>query len=360
MSATVRRMKWLAWLGCACVALSVAGACGGGDGKQSQRREDGGAGGEIASAGAAFDPAHGGQPALPEGGAGGIPATGQAGELTGVGGELTGIGGEPAGVGGEAGAGGVANAELSLASLEGNWYGHLLSSYVCESNVQNIALNIEGGAVTSTWPPSGNQTTGLIQQAGAQDFTFELLVDYPEDGESPSSDQHYRGQLYVHPSAQYAIFVALAYTPEGVAGWLDIAILQKGQAPGEPTGPGGADLAGDWQGNGLELNEELGVVQEFPSRGSFIWGDGVLMDGTDRDGGFSGSLTDQQQGQWLSSYVPQGDTSFGLITLMSDDKRVLALAFLRRQGEDSSALCDTGLTSDMSLHKFGLWTKATE
>lgn len=348
-------MKWLAWLGCACVALATAGACGGEDGKKSQQREDGGAAGETTTPSVAGDQARGGEPASPEGGAAGVPAVGQGGEAGSAGAEPGGAGGA-GGASGVAGAGGAPSAQLSLTDLQGNWYGRVLSSYACESAVRDLALSIEGAAVTSNWYE--RVATGQVQQEGAQAFTLGLSIDSPENEENPQPDQQYRAQLFVHPSGQYAVFVARQESSEGVGGSLDIAILQKGEAPGEPSSPVSADFAGDWQGTGLELNDDLSLAEEFPSSGAFVASDGLGLDGTDRDGDFSGSSSGPESGAWWASFVPQGDAEFGIITLMSNDLQVLALAMLRRQSVDNSALCDLSEKSDMSLHKFGLWTKA--
>lgn len=332
-------MKWLAWLGCACVALATAGACSSDDGKKVQQAEDGGAAGEGASpavAGSLSVGGEGGNGAAPvvEGGAAGAAPVSQGGQAGSA----------------EGGAGGQPALEISLATLQGAWTGHIHSSYVCESNAQAIELTVEGSTLTR------GGVTGEVEQQAGQAFTFAL---------SQTADplQTYVGQLFLHRSGKYALYVELGFYQGERAGEIALAILQK--APSTPPETTEEDVLGDWQGTGLELGEGFAVVEQFPSRGIFRATEGVVVDGEDRDGAFSGlvqqEVYEEPEPAFLSWEALQGSNPIGILTLMSDDKQVLAVALLRELDENDGALCDlTDPYADMSVHKFALWTKVDE
>lgn len=337
-------MKCLAWLGCACVVLSTAGACSSEDGKKVQRGEDGGAAGEDGNpsviAGSGASGGEGGTGAAPtiEGGAAGAPPVTQGGQA-----------GSP-----EGGAGGEPSIALSLETLQGTWTGHVLSSYVCESSTQPIVLTVEGSALTTGGDEV--QASGQIEQQEGQAFTFGL-----DSALDPL--QTYRGQFFLHPSGKYALYVVLGSYQGERAGEIALAIVQKSPAAAPETTE--ADVLGDWQGTGFELGADFGVVEQFPSRGTFISSEGLVINGEDRDGDLAGLVSqlsyEEPDPAFASASVLQGPNELGFMGLISDDKQVLAVALLRDQDEFDSALCDlSDPYANMSLHKFALWTKLAE
>lgn len=331
-------MKWLAWLGCTCMALVTVGACSGDEGKKTERGEDGGAAGEVASApgGGGQEPS-GGRPTSSggEGGVAEIPVDGGA------------AGAAEAGAGGE---GGVASDGLSLASLQGKWTGHLLGSYECESSVEDVELVIEGSAVTSAWGIQNTAGSGEIEQQAGPAFTFGLFVD------NGSFEQNYRAQFFVHPSGTYALAVLRAYYEEGPSNEIVVGILQKAEASDTP--PDNDALAGQWNGTGVELDSSFEVVSQFESNATFNPSEGLVMSGEDRDGAFEGIVLGKEAGASTAEFTQQGANEIGVILLMSDDSKVLAVAMLRDLSENNGALCNLDDPySDMSVHKFALWDK---
>jgi hypothetical protein len=333
-------MKWLAWVGCACVALVTIGACSGDEDKKVERGEDGGAAGDVSTT-----PGGGGQ-APSAGGEGGVPTipSGGAPVEAGAGGVAE------AGAGGE---GGVPSAELSIESLQGTWSGRLLPSYVCESSVARVQLTIEGTTVTSSWPAVATSPTGEVEQQAGRAFTFGLVVV------DESLTQDYRAQLFVHPSGQYALVVLQSYFETGVSPTINLALLQKAE-PSETDPPPDA-LLGDWQGTGIELDGAFEVVDQFESSGSFVSTEGMVLSGTDRDGAFGGIVVDGGNGWSAAPDATQDPNQLGIMTLTSDDEKVLAVAMLRDLSEDNSALCNLDDPyADMSVHKFALWDKVID
>lgn len=352
-------MTWKGLLSCACLLTVVAVACSGDDGKKASRGEDAGAGGES------VDPNAGGSSMMaagagePSGGTSSGGVGGEAGQPVvpseaGAGG--TGAGGVFVGEGGAAGQGSGA---LTIQDLQGSWTGHLLGSYVCESGLEEIELTFDGSSVVSSWPSVEDTGTGQVVQQAGQSFTFGIFTD------NPNFNQNYLAQLYVDPSGQYAIFIALAQYEgdNGVSGSADIAILQKAAAT--PLDAVEEDFLGDWSGTGFRLGDDFKITEQFDSSANFDVSDGlVLASFVDADGEIpSAGLeeTNFAEGAWIAPRMTQTPHTLGGMFLMSDDKRMMAVALLRELDQNDGALCDlTDPFADMSVHKFALWSKTID
>lgn len=339
-------MTWKTWLACTGVALSVAMACSGSDGKKAVR-DAGGAGGDAAEPGA------GGSEAPGDGGSGGSTTAGGPGEAgTGAAPSDAGAGG---GVSAEAGAGGGPAVAVELAALQGTWTGQVLGSYVCESGLQDIELTIDGSSVSSTWPSVEDLGTGEIVHQAGQSFTLGLFID------NPNFNQNYRAQLFVDATATYALFVALAQHQDGPANSVDVALLQK--TPLMPLDAVVSDYFGNWSGPTFALDANLAIARELDATAAFTNESNGDVTGQDDDGTFSGVLEAAQfaAGAQIVPQMPQGANALGGIFLLSNDRQAMAVALLRELDDVDGALCDlSDPFADMSVHKFGLWLKAPE
>lgn len=345
-------MTWKGLLTCVCLATVVAVACSSDDGKKASRGEEAGAGGES------VDPNAGGSSMMAAGAgeaAGGTSsaagARAQAGE-PGTPSEA-GAGGAFVGDGGAAGQG---SGPLTLQDLEGSWTGHLLGTYVCESSLDEIELTIDGASVVSNWPSAEDTGSGQIVQQAGQSFTFGIFTD------NPNYNQNYLAQLYVDPTAQYAIFIALAQYEgdNGVGNSANIAILQKAAAT--PLDAVAEDFVGDWSGVGFRVGNDFEITDQFASSATFDNSDGLVLSTlVDADGTIPSESLEEAyfaEGAWIAPRMTQTPNTLGAMFLMSDDKRMMAVALLRELDENDGALCDlTDPFVDMSIHKFALWSK---
>jgi len=263
--------------------------------------------------------------------------------------------GGAAGAGDAAGAGGESASPLTLADLAGDWSGTLINTYVCETNPERLDVAIEGSTVTtSPWPQSVGSTGSIAQQAGG---SFTLTLPVAATQYTPATTLH--GQLYVEPSAHYALFVTQEIDQGNDYMYGNIAILQRDGAPA--TDFSDDDLTGYWSGLGLHLDQQLAATDAFASSGSFYFDaeqqDLIHFGGVDADGEFGadGVGNEGEFTVWTSD-VTQNDEPYGGIFLLSDDKRVLATALLKRIDKYNGALCDLRIFTDMSVHKFALWS----
>jgi hypothetical protein len=348
-------MTWRTWLAGSGVALCVVVACSGSDGKKVVR-EAGGAGGDEAELGA-------GGSQMSDGGAGSATAgvgpdqagAGASANEAGAGGAATNEAGAGGAATNEAGAGGGPSLSVDLAALEGTWTGQVLASYVCESGLEEIELTIEGSTVSSTWPSAEDLGTGEIVHQAGQSFTFGLFID------NPNFNQNYRAQLFVDPTATYALLVALAQHSDGPANSIDMALLQKTELM--PLEAEAADYLGDWSGPTFALDADLAIARKLDATAAFTSESNGDVTGQDDDGAFSGVLEPTQfaSGVWVVPSMQQGANELGGIFLLSNDKQAMGVALLRELDETNGALCDlSDPFVDMSVHKFGLWTKVPE
>ena len=337
-------MTWKAWLGCSSVALCLAIACGGSDGKKVARDAGGagGAAGEEAAAGA------GGKPTPAEGGA---PTAGTgAGE--GGAGPTLGTAGAAGAAPSEAGAGGGTATTMGLEALQGTWSGHVLSSYVCESDFGDIELTIEGSSVSSTWPSVTDLGRGEVTAQTGQSFTLGLYID------NPNFNQNYRAQLFLDPTGTYALFVALHSVTSGPGNSIDLAVLQKTAL--EPHDSVLDDYYGDWSGPTFALDADFAITRQLDATASFTNESNGDVTGQDDDGTFSGVLEEATfvPTVWVAPRMSQVPNNLGGMFVLSNDKQAMAVALLRELDANDGALCDlTNPFADMSVHKFGLWTK---
>ena len=337
-------MTWKAWLGCSSVALCMALACGDSDGKKVAR-DAGGAAGDQAEAGA-------GGKQLPSDG--GVPSAG-AGASEGGAGGASAIPNE-AGAGGavpsDAGAGGGPATAVGLAALQGTWSGHVLGSYVCESDLNDIELTIDGSSVSSTWPSVKDLGTGEIVAQTEQSFTLGLYID------NPNFNQNYTAQLFLDPTGTYALFVALHSVSDGPGNSIDLAVLQKTAL--ETHDSVLDDYYGDWSGPTFALDADFAITRQLDATASFTNESNGDVSGQDDDGAFSGVLeeTNFVSSVWVAPRMSQVPNNLGGMFVLSDDKQAMAVALLRELDANDGALCDlTNPFADMSVHKFGLWTK---
>lgn len=259
---------------------------------------------------------------------------------------------------GAAGSAGADNGELTLATLAGDWSGTIQNTYVCESTPSKLAFAIEGSTVTLDSSPYGLDASGTIEQRAGSAFALTLAI--PATEFSPGGTV--RGQLFVDASANYALLVLQELdevTDDRAYG--SVALLQRGG--GAASTFAASDLVGTWAGTGVHLDAQLGVVDTFTSSGTFNENDGLLFTGLDGDGQIGGEVFQSNDtegalvGVWAGGNLIQSDLPYGGVFLMSDDKQVLAAALLKGVSENNGPLCDLYTFQDMSVHRFGIWTK---
>lgn len=326
---------------------AIALACSGTDSKSPLPSAEAGAAGDSG------DFAGSGGSSASTGGASGEGGKSDAGATSTEGGAFGAAGA------GDAGAGGDSASPLSLSDLAGDWSGTLINTYVCESNPERIDVAIEGSTVTTgPWPSQVGTTGTIAQQAGG---SFALTLPVAATQYTAASTLY--GQLYVDPSAQYALFVTQEVDQGNDYTYGNIAILQRDGAPS--TDFSDADLVGHWAGVGVHLDQELATTDTFDSQGSFYFDsenqDLIHFGGVDVDGEFSADgVGDGGEFSAWTSEVTQNDESYGGIFLLSDDKRVLATALLKRVDKYNGALCDLRIFADMSVHRFALWNRSAK
>jgi hypothetical protein len=264
---------------------------------------------------------------------------------------MTTRGGAPAGGAGAAGAGGDGGLPpVTLATIAGDWSGGIMNTYVCETNLQPFTFDVDGSSVSVTGWPYERSGAGTIVQLDDGSFTFDL--EYEEvDEYNPAATLH--GQFVVEPAAHHAMLVLQDL---GSAGG-KIAILQRGA-----TVVPNPSIAGTWAGPTLRLDNDFQTTEVLSTTATFSELDEAWsLSGEDDDGTFEGSdgRYNENSGNWSVRPIEQDGKTYGGFFLLSADQTTLAAALLERTSDDIyyNELCDLGVFSDLSIHKFGFWTR---
>jgi len=260
------------------------------------------------------------------------------------------VGGTPSGIAGGAGgapsggAGGDGGLPpITLQAIVGDWSGRVMNTYACETVDEALALAIDGSSVSVTgWPFGTNGTGTIVQQEGGA-FTFDLTY---EETDEYIPFGTIRGQFLVEPSAQHALLVLQDL---GSSGSGNFAIVQRSSVV-VPS----PNIVGDWSGTSVRLDSDFAVADVLASEATFSEAnEAIVLSGEDDDGTFTGDGA-----QWVRP-VSQGDKVYGGLFLLSADQTTLAAALLERRSDDIyyNELCDQSIFTDVSVHKFGLWTR---
>lgn len=137
----------------------------------------------------------------------------------------------------------------------------------------------------------------------------------------------------------------------------NVAILQRGD-----TVVPNPSLAGAWAGPTLRLDNDFQTTEVLGTTATFSELDEAWsLSGQDDDGAFAGTegRYDENAGNWLVRPIEQDGKTYGGFFLLSADQTTLAAALLERTSDDIyyNELCVLGVFSDVSIHKFGLWTR---
>ena len=236
------------------------------------------------------------------------------------------------------------------ATIEGTWVGVLNHTYYCEATPDTIQLDITGTTITIT---GGNtlatDLTGTVTNQTDQSYTVTLI----DDGEL-------HGQLFVDAAKNFALLVIYA-SPSADSGY--VGVLQKGETTSTTFQE--SDLVGSWAGVAVRVNTSFEVTESSASSATITNPEGLELNGSDGDGSFSatapGIVLESDEHQTLGVYISGGggasqvdwtEDSYDAIYVLSNDKTVLAVAFLE-------GACQPSIFSDINLpnQKFALWLK---
>jgi hypothetical protein len=224
-------------------------------------------------------------------------------------------------------------------TMEGTWAGVVSDNYYCEGGSYPIEIDVSGSTITVTggFAFTTGTTGTLTNQAGE---AYTVMMDLAEAGE---------GQMFVDPGMNYAFFIV--HGSDATYDYL-IGVLQKGTLASFTCED--SDLVGDWAGTSVRVNAGLGVTATSASSATMYESAGVVLDGTDGDGDFSGLVTVDPFATDAGVYEGSADwppsTSYGVRSWLSFDKNAMAVAFL-------NDTCHYTLADDLPAQKFAIWVK---
>jgi hypothetical protein len=235
---------------------------------------------------------------------------------------------------------GCSDCNLPPATPDGTWSGVVSDTYFCEGDSFTIELDIDGSALSVT-----DGTTFLVGTTGTltqqENEAYTVALDLAGGGE---------GLLYIDPTATYGLILVHA----SAAGYrYAIGVLQKGSLG--PVSFAENDLVGEWEGVEFRVDAGLAVTSTAASSATVTAPEGLLLEGTDSDGDFSGTLAlaDGTTGVYASWPSPDVDWplfSRSPIGTLSADKQVFAVAFM-------TSLCEYGLDEVLPEQKFAVWVR---
>ena len=239
---------------------------------------------------------------------------------------------------------GCADCQVETGTIEGTWAGVISDTYFCEGGSYTIELDIEGSTITVTggtvtegaFPLMGAGTTGTLTHQSGEAYTLTLEIEETAEG-----------QLYVDPQIGYGLLFVHTYPSD--EGAFVLGAMQKGAL--EELTFQDSDLVGDWEGVAVRVDAGLAVTSTTTSSATMYESAGVILDGTDGDGDFSGLITlDPFDPVFVGSVDWPPSTSYEAIGTLSFDKQVLAIAFLTSD-------CEYNLDLVLPDQKFALWVK---
>jgi hypothetical protein len=236
------------------------------------------------------------------------------------------------------------------ATIEGTWVGVMNHTYYCEESPGTTQIDITGTTITITGGDFFTiDATGSITQQTDLSYTVTL-----------NDNGDIQGQMFVDAGKNFALLVIYSSSggDEGIVG-----VLQKGTLTSVSYQE--SDLVGSWAGVAVRVNTSFEVTESSASSATITEPSGLALSGTDGDGSFSATAAGivlesgyEDTGIYVSGWGGAnqvswpGDELYDALYVLSYDKSVLAVAFLR-------SVCWANIFNEANLpdQKFALWIK---